>query len=235
MADRRRGASGGFESRVVAVVGHALRTPVTTIRGLADVLHRTGEAPPELRAALHRESRILEELVDDLLVASDVSTVLPTDAPGEQQVGAIARRVWDQLVEDLADVRPDRPRLQDEDLVIASDGVVIAPQRTLRWIMRHLLDNAAKYGAAPVTIEVDEEGPGATGVVRVRTRDPASSASDVNHAFELFYRGEQAVTSAPGLGVGLTVARRLARHVGGDVQLGWDDEDLIAELHLPVP
>jgi signal transduction histidine kinase len=65
--------------RVVNVVGHALRTPVTTLCGMAETLAHIADAAT--RAALAdgvvRNARVVERLLDQILIAADVSTALP--------------------------------------------------------------------------------------------------------------------------------------------------------------
>jgi signal transduction histidine kinase len=65
---------------------------------------------------------------------------------------------------------------------------------------------------------------------------PVVSDDDLALAFELFYRGEGAVSAAPGFGLGLPVARALARQYGGDVTIaGRPGGGLAVTLDLPAP
>jgi signal transduction histidine kinase len=72
-------------------VGHELRTPVTTLRGLAELLAADPDAPnaAELRESLVRTARRTEGLLDDLLLAAGVSTALPVEAPTETAVAGV--------------------------------------------------------------------------------------------------------------------------------------------------
>lgn len=212
--------------RVLNVVGHALRTPMATLRGLVAVLDNDDD--PQTREqvipALVRTTRRLERLLDDVLVASEVTTRLPTAAPVPTRIVDVVRKVWREVSETA-------------ELVIEgdTDTVAMVGSDGLRWMLWHLLDNAAKYGDGAVTVELSTRV--GTAVVRISSGGPPLKTEDLDNAFELFYRGEAAVISAAsGMGVGLPVVRRLAEHAGGTVELTpVEDGGVEATLRLPAP
>ncbi|HEX9889952.1 MAG TPA: HAMP domain-containing sensor histidine kinase [Nitriliruptorales bacterium] len=210
--------------RVLNVVGHALRTPMATLRGLVEVLGSEPDQPTldQVVPALVRTTRRLERLLDDVLVASEVTTRLPTAAPSPVRVADVVRKVWSELAEPA-------------ELVVEGDAATQAfvGADGLRWMLWHLLDNAATYGQGPVTVALGAEEGGS--VVRISSGGPELDPDDLARAFELFYRGEVAViSSASGMGVGLPVVRRLAEHAGGSVCLrARDGGGVTAILRLP--
>jgi signal transduction histidine kinase len=212
-------------SRVLHVVGHELRTPVTTIRGLTDALVATEagcevEAHAEIVGALQRNARRLEGLVDDLLTAANVTTSLPVGDPRPIPLGETVRQAW-------TEVGRGSLALEDRD---ATKG--LARPLSARRIVSHVLDNAAKYGTPPVTVRVYVAG----AVVRVDVDSPGAELppEDLAYATEPFWRGERAVTTAPGLGLGLTVAETLAAHEGGGLLLkARDGGGLVTVLEFP--
>ncbi|HEX4902451.1 MAG TPA: HAMP domain-containing sensor histidine kinase [Acidimicrobiales bacterium] len=205
--------------RVVNVVGHELRTPLTTIRGLAELL---GDASDEelretLIPALVRNARRAERLLDDLLIAGEIDTARPTVAPTEVDLVAIVR---DAVAESDVGV---------EDTEVPP---VVAHHDQIAHAVAHLVENARQYADGPPAIrfEVDD------GTVSVLLRTPVDRALppvELELGFELFFRGEQAVTRAAGLGIGLPVARALARMDGGDVTIADDGGDVVTRLSLP--
>ena len=209
--------------RVINVVGHELRTPVSTIRGLADQLARTSDAGMrgDLNAALQRSAERVERLLDDLLLAAGITTALPVGDPEPVPVIPTAVAVWDAL---------GSPR----ELVVEGDpdATVHVRPGVLDRLLQHLIDNAVKYGGGPVTMRVEQVGDEV--VTELESAGDPMSGADLRLAFELFYRGEHAVTSSPGLGVGLPVARALARQHGGELDLAGDDGAVIVRLSLPI-
>ena len=207
--------------RVVNVVGHELKLPVSTIRGLAEsLLHASADQiAQEIAPALVRSSARLERLVDDLLLAAGVFTVLPVEPPRACPVAPAIQR---------AATRASIAVSVDGD----RDAVVSARADALDRVLVALVDNAAKYGRPPVS-------------VRVRSREPmvvidvvstgAPKAEDLALALEPFYRGEAAVTAAPGLGVGLAVAAALAAQDGGSLAVRADADTVVATVELPAP
>ena len=206
--------------RVLNVVGHELRTPVTTLRGLAERLStETDEAArAELTDAVRRNAVRLERLVDDLLVAAGVSTALPVDDTESTAVAAAAQRAWHEVA-------------GDEPLAIEGDATVAVSALTLSRVLGPLLDNARRYGTGPVQVRISS----AAGTVTVEVVSPGGvlSPTDAALACEPFYRGEAAVPVASGLGLGLPVARGLARQRGGDVTLAAAPEGAVTRLELP--
>jgi two-component system, OmpR family, phosphate regulon sensor histidine kinase PhoR len=183
--------------RVVNVIGHELRTPVTTVRGLAESLAGAGDesARAEITAALVRSATRLERLVDDLLLASGIFTAAPVgDAEDVDLADALRRTGWPALVEGHAVARA-RPEAVDR-------------------ILGPVVDNARRHGE-PVEARLSRTS-GAV-VVDVESSGPELSEGDVGMLCEPFFRGEQAVMTAPGLGLGLAIARTVARSEGGDV------------------
>ncbi len=193
--------------RFVAVVGHELRTPVTTLRGLAEELADADESSrQEITAALVRSARRVESLLDDLLLATDIITVLPTGEPEPVDLVTTAQAIWDALE-------------IDEELELSGESEVLALLRPGAGdtMLERVLDNARRYGTAPFRLAASTEDGRAK--VTVSSQGPELQPDDVHLAFELFYRGEAAVTSAPGFGLGLTVARALARQHDGELSI----------------
>ena len=203
--------------RVIHVVGHELRTPLTTVRGLAELLV---DAPDEelhetLIPALIRNARRAERLLDDLLIAAEIHTARPTDPAVPVDLGAL-----------LAEATADTPITVEG----TPAGPAIAHRDAVAHALDHLVDNAEQYGDGPSTVrfEADE------GSVTVVVETPVDhELADLQLSFELFFRGEQAVTRAAGLGIGLPVARALAQMDGGDLTIGQDGDTVVARLTLP--
>jgi signal transduction histidine kinase len=196
-----------LRKRTVAVVGHELRTPVTTIRGLAEELQRADleEIRTELGPALLRSATRLERLLDDLLVASGVVTTLPVSTAVATPVAATARRAWSALGDGAV------------GLVVDGDAEAIARPGTLERVLGALLENAHRYGEPPVRVRSRTEDDRV--VIEIESGGAPLPEGELEMACEPFFRGERAVTSAPGLGLGLALALGLVRHEGGDLTL----------------
>jgi signal transduction histidine kinase len=179
-----------------------------------------------LAPGLERNTARLESLLDDLLVASDISTALPVTDPRPVAVGTAAQAAADAVGAGAA-----------LDLEGNVDLAVLARDGVLERIFRHLFDNAQKYGRPPITVYVHPAAVDA-GMVEIDVHSPGEPVADTDLelAFELFYRGERAVTSAAGLGIGLPAARALARQDGGDLRLAPRAKGgVVMHLTLPAP
>lgn len=219
--------------RVINVVGHALRTPITTLCGMAlelasqatddDELANTPDssaARAVLADGVRRNARIVEQLLDDLLVASDVATALPVEDAVAVDIGAAGERAWGLL----GDPRPlviDGPPALAQAQAAAVDNV-----------LTKLLDNAVRYGQGEVELRLGAR----EGYVRadvVSGGGALPTEEELALSIEPFYRGEHAVMAAAGLGIGLTVARALAEQAGGSLAIRVDDDRFIATIELP--
>jgi len=193
--------------RFVNVVGHELRTPVTTLRGLSEeLIQATEEELRDLAPAILRSARRVETLLDDLLLATDITTALPVGEPEPVDLVAAAQATWDSIGEDT-------------ELTLTGDheAIVSMRPRAADTMLERVLDNAIRYGSPPYAFNATTDGDRVR--ITVSSEGAELSADDVHLAFELFYRGEGAVTSAPGFGLGLPVARALARQHDGDLHL----------------
>jgi signal transduction histidine kinase len=205
--------------RVVNVVGHELRTPLTTVRGLAELLD--GASDEELREtlipALVRNARRAERLLDDLLIAGEIDTALPT-TPADAV--------------DLAPLVADA--VEGTDLVVTGspDGDVRGHRDGIAHALGHLVTNALQYGDGPPSVRFEHDGDAVTVAIDTPVDRPLPPG-DLDLCFELFFRGEQAVTRAAGLGVGLPIARSLAHMDGGDVTIEQHDGTITTRLTLP--
>lgn len=204
--------------RVINVVGHELRTPITTVRGLAELLDEADddEVHEIIIPALIRNARRSEELLDDLLIVSEIKTAHPVDAATSLDLGEIARTLCEDTV----------VRVVGEPAALAHGHREMA----LRGL-QHLVSNAVKYheGQPTIRFENDDETVSAVVVTPVSTALP-----DVELTFEVFFRGEAAVTRAAGLGIGLPAARAMARVDGGDVTVESTSHEFVARFSLPL-
>jgi signal transduction histidine kinase len=206
--------------RVVNVVGHELRTPLTTIRGLADLLADASEEDlrESLIPALVRNARRAERLLDDLLIAAEIDTARPTEPAAEVDLAAVVAQAT-----------------EGSDVVVdgmAPAAAALGHRDSIAHAVEHLLDNARQYADGEPRVAFGSDDATVTLLVRTPTERSLPPA-ELELGFELFFRGEKAVTRAAGLGIGLPVARALARMDGGDVTIADEDGDVVTRLTLP--
>lgn len=206
--ERRLAELDALRRRVLNVIPHALRTPITTFRGLSEALVTATDAEirDEIGPALRRLAAQAEHLLDDLLIAAGYTTALPTSAVRPTEVGPVVRTVWRELGGADADL----------EVTGTDDRAVAAPEGSLFKVLVHLLDNAHKYGEGPVRVDVSSAGER----VAIEVATAGETPGDLGMLAEPFYRGETAVMRNAGLGVGLTVARALAEQAGGALTVG---------------
>lgn len=218
-----------FKDDFIAIASHELRTPAGVISGAAqaaqDHWHELGD-DDRLRfiRMVGRQSERLLALVDDLLVMARVDrgaaepTIVPTD---------LLECVRESV--ELSRIAPS-----DVELRVAATVAHTAPDHVIR-ILVNLLDNADKYGAPPVVVEVTADGDGVE--LRVRDHGPGIDQGLSPHLFERFARANSPeVRRQVGTGLGLAIVAALAQGLGGEVHLeDTAGAGALFVVRLPVP
>ena len=209
---------------------HELRTPVAGIRAAADTLVRADLDGPEremLAGHVVREATRASRLVDDLLLMARVDrglelTVATTDL--RDVVAAEADRA--RLVHPAMTVRTEMP---DATVSVSIDRDRIAQ------VLSNLVENAARAtdGHGRVDLRIRCEGDDVE--VRVQDDGPGVAVEDRGRIFDRLVRLDEARTTASGVGLGLPIARGIARAHGGDVDCLPADDGALFALRLPRP
>ncbi|MBC9711405.1 HAMP domain-containing histidine kinase [Streptomyces sp. TRM66268-LWL] len=200
------------QRRLVADASHELRTPLTALRTNAELLARADRLTPTQRdraaQALGRQLREVSGMVNDLIeLARDEE---PHPLLEEVRMHALvthaldaARAHWPQVVFTLDASQDAR--------AVTFPGV---PARVSR-LLTNLLDNAAKFSppGGPVEVTLTEAE------LTVRDHGPGIAAADLPYVFDRFYRAESA-RALPGSGLGLAMARQIARAHHADLTAG---------------
>jgi signal transduction histidine kinase len=204
----------------VSAVTHELRTPLTTFRMYSEMLAGgmvTDEAK-RLRYldTLRRESERLVHLVENVLSYARLERGRARGRTETVRLADLAGRIGPRLAE--------RAQQAGFELVTENggDATVRADPSAVEQILFNLVDNACKYaaGAADKRLHLVSEAAGGRGVLKVCDHGPGISARDARRLFRPFSKSAaDAANSAPGVGLGLALSRRLARDMGGDLVL----------------
>ena len=206
---------------LLSKVSHELRTPITLIRGFGEMLvTRRDEMSPEqlemAHEAINRHGDRLWAIINDLLTLSEHRTLPQAQRPVD--VVETTRRVAAEL---------------ELSVQCVGRGHALAAPVDAQQILRSLFTNAAKYGRAPLQVEVrtiDEAV-----VVQVSDHGPGIPSDFVDSLFEPFSQASAGDRrTATGLGIGLPVTRTLARRNGGDVILVSASGPTTFEVTLPL-
>ena len=215
------------KDRFVATVSHEIRTPLAAVLGLADELRQRfdlleSSEVRELIGLIADQSMEMSDIVEDLLALAS------TDRVGFR-VQAEPTRL-DGLVRAAVASVPPTARTGLVMRRIESVVAMCDPLRT-RQIVRNLVVNAHRHGGDRIFIDV---GSFANGDVVITVADSGNRISDHIQAtmFEPYAGTHRTDGSLSSLGLGLTVSRRLARTMGGDLVYRWDGESRF-EVHLP--
>jgi signal transduction histidine kinase len=226
-----------LKSDLLATVSHELRTPLTGILGSLKTLDARGDAlTPEQRQDFlemaRQEGERLKGLIEQLLLASRFQTM-----PNEPAIRPLIDAA--EVVRSAGEAgQADHP---DRDIGMSISGplpVLAAPEAVLR-VVAILLDNAVKWSPADAAVRIDAYRDGGQVVVAVSDTGPGVPADDRERIFEWFTQADSGDTRPRGgIGLGLYVARQLARAHGGDLALANDRGDGASgarfELRLPL-
>lgn len=221
----------------IAMLGHELRNPLSAISGAVAVLQRVGadgEPATSARDVIARQTQHLARLMDDLLDVGRVMTgKIVLDRRAIDLLDA-AERVVTTI---RAAGRAGRHRLTVAGTPAWVDGDVTR----IEQVITNLVTNALKYTPTDGTISVVVGEDARESVLRVADTGHGIAPELLPRIFDLFVQGEQAPARAQGgLGIGLTLVRRLVELHDGRVQAASPGEGMgsvftIAFPRLPAP
>nr|WP_216612475.1 response regulator [Myxococcus xanthus] len=203
----------------LAMLGHELRNPLAAIMTAIGILERrptSDDKEARMRGIIQRQTNHLARLVDDLLDVSRITRDKVELRPGSVDLVPVLRQVI-QVVQPMADSRG-----LGLDASLPSGPLWLQADATrLEQVFTNLLDNAIKYtDAGGVHLHVGLEGVGgsAHAVVRVQDSGIGIPPEVLPHIFELFAQADTSLErSRGGLGIGLTLVRKLIQLHGGEV------------------
>lgn len=210
IADKRK-------DEFLATLAHELRNPLALMRNVVNLIQIPGSSEDELlwgRDILDRQVNYLTRLTDDLF---DVSRITRDKLELHRERTEIAEIV-NAAVESCRSLAQERGhelavQLPQRTIYIDADRV------RLTQVFMNLLTNAAKYTPTPGKISVRVEQTGGMAVVRVRDSGIGLSADQLAHVFDIFYQADRSYARPEGgLGLGLTLARRLIQIHGGTIE-----------------
>jgi signal transduction histidine kinase len=217
-------------------IAHDLKTPLTRLRNRCEQALRGSAGVDDYRAALESTIAESDELIrtfDALLMIARAEAGLARDNMTEFDAAEIARDVG-ELYEPLAD---------EKGIALTVEAPAAAPVRGNRELvsqaLANLIDNAIKYAGpngevngAPAEIVVKAGNDGERIALSVADRGPGIAVADRGRVVERFVRLEQS-RSAPGSGLGLSLAAAVARLHGGELKLEDNHPGLRSTIALP--
>jgi signal transduction histidine kinase len=199
---------------LIANVSHELRTPMARIRVALTLADASPAAAQEMLAGVGADLAELERLVEDVLTMTRLAT---HDALPLRRERCRPRAIAEQAAQRWARVHGER-RLTCE--LAAELPAVDGDPVLLRRVLDNLLDNAAAYSPADAPVELRVEPVGAAVRFEIVDRGAGLSPEELAHAFTPFWRSDGSRARATGgVGLGLALARQIARAHGGDVAL----------------
>jgi signal transduction histidine kinase len=208
-ADRARRMKNEF----VSMVSHELRTPLTSIAGFTDTLLESWKNLPEeevdeFLTIINKQAVHLSELVEDVLV-------IPRLEAGRLRLDL---RTFDisEIANDVTNAILPPGSARDAAVAIPGGVSVFADERRVQQVLRNLVENAHKYGGDQILVEGSPYGE--FYLVVVSDNGPGIPEQDVDRVFTHFEQLSKGdARSDKGIGLGLPIALRLARAMGGDL------------------
>jgi two-component system OmpR family sensor kinase len=217
--------------RFLADASHELRTPITSVRGYAQLHQRTRTGrDPEVDRMMNRiegAGARMGSLVEDLLALSRDGRVAPV-APEPIEVAELVHAV----VDDARVTAPDRVI----ECATSGDPVVAADAEALHRAVANLVENALRHTSGPVRVEarVGAGVEGDTVVVDVIDRGSGIAAEHLPHLFDPFYRVDPSRSrDSGGAGLGLAIVQAIATSADGRVEVASSPEGSTFRLTLP--
>jgi signal transduction histidine kinase len=218
-AIRREAAVARLQSDFVAAVSHEFRSPLTTMRQMAEMLEMNRLPSEERRqqyyGVLAGEAARLQRLVETLLNFGRMEAGAERFTFTEVDAGVLVRDV-------VRDIEPQARHAgtQIEMGAPASDIHVLADQNALALALRNLIDNAIKYSPRQSTVSVELKKEHDRAAISVSDRGTGIPPGEQHAIFQRFVRGRAAIdANVKGTGVGLSMVQHIVRAHGGEIRL----------------
>jgi signal transduction histidine kinase len=213
----------------LGMLGHDLRNPLQTIQMTASYLAalNAGANVSEAASRLINSGHHMQALLDDLLDFNRAKFGLGIDiTPSDVDLSQLCASALDQL-------RAANPG-RKIDLEVNGDTCGSWDSQRLQQLLGNLVRNAIKYGAADAPVCVGLNGDGAGVVLEVRNSGPVISQSDLDKIFDPLRRGSDNENKRDGsLGLGLYIAREIAKGHGGSIEARSDETETVFAVRLP--
>jgi signal transduction histidine kinase/CheY-like chemotaxis protein len=213
-AEQMLRAAGRAKDEFLAMLGHELRNPLSSLANAAELLRHAPERPelvPRVAALLGRQVQQMTRLVDDLLEVGRVTAGKITLARRPLDL-AEAVRLAAATLEASGRLGAHRVAFDLQPAWVEADGT------RLEQIATNLMDNALKYTPAGGRIDVSVKRDGADALLQIADDGQGMPPELLRSAFDLFVQGDRSLSrEAGGLGIGLTLAQRLAQLHGGQI------------------
>ncbi len=218
LALQRAVVQGERRGALAAAVTHELRTPLTTFRLYTELLAKDMVPEPEARQELIQglavEADRLDHLVKNMLAFARLEARREGNLADQPLAGLL-----DQVLPRL------QARAQQAGLPLnlgvdpaVLEAVVRVDALVVEQILYNLVDNACKYGAGSLELDAMPHLKGVA--LRLRDQGPGIPATEQRDLFDPFHKSRHAqARTAPGVGLGLALSRRLAQSLGGDLAL----------------
>ena len=196
------------QRHTLAAASHELRSPLARIRVAVELLAENGD--PALRTRVERDIAELDNLIEEILLASRLAGLEPPLRPERIDLQALAAEEAARAGADFS----------------GAPATVEGESRLLVSLVRNLLDNASCHApGSPVLVELEQRDDCA--LLRVSDRGPGIPERERDRIFEPFYRqstvrsttgsrSEESPRDQRGAGLGLYLVRRIARRHGGE-------------------
>ena len=215
-----------YERQFAANAAHELRTPLAAMRGELELALTRERSPEELRAAIRKalgaESG-LEGMVENLLWLARLES-------GQQKLEITQIDLWKELRGwwTLHFDKAEAKNLQVSWHMSDSLGAVTTSRDLLKVVVRNLYDNAVDYCPKDGSIEIRAgEGEGET-YFEVANSNPGLKEETMEALFDRYRRGTKQPRSGDHVGIGLSLCRRIAEVLSGDLDATLDAKGLVA-------
>lgn len=217
------------KDRFLASVSHELRTPLTGVLGFAELLRDNDpEMPPAERQQMLRavadQALDLGHIIEDLLVGARAEL----DQLTISKVPVLPRAQVAQVIEAYGPEVGARVKVID---ALPTDLRAMGDPGRVRQILRNLINNACRYGGPRIEVMIDA----ADNTIRLEVADngPPIPPDLQQRIFEPYQRAHPGGSQPDSVGIGLSIARTLARLMGGDVTYARRNNWNVFELRLP--
>ncbi|WP_020679467.1 ATP-binding protein [Marinobacterium rhizophilum] len=197
----------GASQRLMQDVSHELRAPLARLQAAAGLLEqRLGEGDPLLQR-LNRECDRIDRLITEILSLSRLEAL--------ESVSEVfnVRELVMELKEDIRFQQPDRPL----SIELPQSCRVRGNRQLLERALGNVFNNALKHTPAGAAIEMRHSLVGTTHELRIRDHGPGVAAEALQQLFDPFFR-QRSDTRSDGYGLGLSIARRALRILGGSIE-----------------